>query len=157
MALENSRQFSFLKYRCVCFNWRPITLQYCMGSAIHQHESATGVHVFQKIKYGITMPACMPSLLPLWLFVTLRDAAHQAPLSMGFSMQEYCSGLPCSPPRDLPDPGIETAAPVFQADSYCWATGESHRITIWLSNSTSEYIPPKDWKQKLNRYLFASV
>ena len=32
---------------------------------------------------------------------------HQAPPSMGFSRQEYWSGLPCSPPGDLPDPGIE--------------------------------------------------
>ena len=34
-------------------------------------------------------------------------AARQAPLSMGFSRQEYWSGLPCLPPNNLPDPGIE--------------------------------------------------
>ena len=44
------------------------------------------------------------------LFVTPWAVARQAPLSMGFSRQEYWSGLPCSPPQDLPDPGIE---PVF--------------------------------------------
>ena len=33
--------------------------------------------------------------------------ACQTPLSMGFSRQEYCHGLPCPPPGDLPDPGIE--------------------------------------------------
>ena len=33
--------------------------------------------------------------------------AHQAPLSMGFSRQEYWSDLPCPPPGDPPDPGIE--------------------------------------------------
>ena len=43
------------------------------------------------------------------LFVTLWTIAHQAPLSMGFSRQEYWSGLPCSPPGDLPDPGIKPA------------------------------------------------
>ena len=37
--------------------------------------------------------------------------AHPAPLSMGFSRQEYWSGLPCPPPGDLPDPGIEPASP----------------------------------------------
>ena len=41
------------------------------------------------------------------LFVTLWSTAHQDPLSMGFSRQEHWSGLPCSPPGDLPDPGIE--------------------------------------------------
>ena len=44
------------------------------------------------------------------LFVTLWTIACQAPLSMGFSRQEYRSGLPCPPPRDLPAPGIE---PIF--------------------------------------------
>ena len=39
--------------------------------------------------------------------MTLWTAAPQAPLSMGFSRQEYWSGLPFPPPRDLPNPGIE--------------------------------------------------
>ena len=46
--------------------------------------------------------------------------AHQAPLSMGFSRQEYWSGLPFPPPGDLPNPGIEPTSPVspaLQADS----------------------------------------
>ena len=55
------------------------------------------------------------------LFATLWTVAHQAPVSMGFSRQEYWSGLPCPPPGDLSDPGIEpTASPVSstsQADS----------------------------------------
>ena len=38
--------FIFLKFECIYFNWRLITLQYCIGFAIHQHESATGEHVF---------------------------------------------------------------------------------------------------------------
>ena len=41
------------------------------------------------------------------LFETLRTVACQAPLSMGLSQQEYWSGLPFSPPGDLPDPGTE--------------------------------------------------
>ena len=41
------------------------------------------------------------------LFVALWTVARQAPLSMGFSRQEYWSGLPFPPPGDLPDPGIE--------------------------------------------------
>ena len=46
--------------------------------------------------------------------------ACQTPLSMEFSKQEYWSGLPCPPPGDLPDPGIESvspSAPALLADS----------------------------------------
>ena len=51
---------------------------------------------------------CMPShFSDAQLFVIQWTIACQAPLSMGFSRQEYWSGLPCSPPGDLPDPGIE--------------------------------------------------
>ena len=44
-------------------------------------------------------------------------AALQAPLSMGFSRQEYPSGLPFPSPGDLPDPGIKPGSPVLQAES----------------------------------------
>ena len=47
---------------------------------------------------------------PIQLFTTLWTVARQAPLSMGFSRQEDWKGLPCSPPGDLPDPGIECAS-----------------------------------------------
>ena len=43
--------------------------------------------------------------------------ARQAPLSMGFSRQEYWSGLPCSSPGDLPNPGIEPRTLALQTDS----------------------------------------
>ena len=43
----------------------------------------------------------------VWLCVTLGTVAHQAPLSIGFSRQEYWCGLPFPSPGDLPDPGIE--------------------------------------------------
>ena len=42
------------------------------------------------------------------LFATPWTVAHQAPLFMGFSRQEYWSGVPFPPPGDLPDPGIES-------------------------------------------------
>ena len=40
-------------------------------------------------------------------YATLWTVVHQAPLSMGFSRQEYWSGLPCPPVGNLPNPGIE--------------------------------------------------
>ena len=52
---------------------------------------------------------------------TLCDAGTVvclAPLSMRFLRQEYWSELPCRPPRDLPDPGIEPASPAMQVDSF---------------------------------------
>ena len=49
--------------------------------------------------------------------VTLWTVAHRDPLSMGFSRQEYWSGLPFPSPRDLPDPGFEPMSPALQADS----------------------------------------
>ena len=55
-----------------------------------------------------------PTLCNLW------TVAHQAPLSMRFSRQEYWSGLPFPPPGDLPDPGTELVSPTspaLQADS----------------------------------------
>ena len=54
------------------------------------------------------------------------EAACQALLSMAFSRQGYWSGLPCPPPGDPPDPGIEAGSPALQADSLCWATREAH-------------------------------
>ena len=59
----------------------------------------------------------MKSLSHVQLFVTPWTVAHQAPQSMGFSRQEYRSGLPLPSPGDLPDPGIEAGSPVLQADS----------------------------------------
>ena len=50
-------------------------------------------------------------------FVAPWTVAYQAPPSMGFSRQEYWSGLPFPPPGDLPDPGIKPRSPTFQADA----------------------------------------
>ena len=47
------------------------------------------------------------------LFATQWTVAHQAPLSMGFSRQEYWNGLPCPPPGDLPNPVIKPTSPAM--------------------------------------------
>ena len=59
----------------------------------------------------------MKSLSRVPLFATPWTVAHQAPPSMGFSRQEYWSGLPFPSPGDLPDPGIESRSPTFQAEA----------------------------------------
>ena len=57
------------------------------------------------------------SLSRLRLFATPWTVALQAPPSMGFSRQEYWSGLPFPSPGGLPDPGIEPRSPALQADA----------------------------------------
>ena len=63
------------------------------------------------------MKVKVKSLSPVRLFVTPWTVAYQAPPSMGFSRQEYWSGLPFPSPGDLPDPVIELRSPALQADA----------------------------------------
>ena len=60
------------------------------------------------------------SLSCVQLFATPWTLAHQAPLTMGILLprQEYWSGLPCPPPRDLPNPGIKPRSPALQVNSF---------------------------------------
>ena len=57
------------------------------------------------------------SLSRVQLFATPWTVAYQAPPSMGFSWQEYWSGLPFPSLGDLPDPGTEPGSPALQADA----------------------------------------
>ena len=71
-------------------------------------------------------------------FVTPWTITRQAPLSMGFSRQEYWSGLPCPPPGDLPNPGIECKSPAWQADSLLFSHQEA--INIYIHTYIHTYI-----------------
>ena len=59
---------------------------------------------------GLVAKSCLTLATP-W------SVAHQAPLPMRFSRQEYWSGLPFPSPGDLPNPGTELGSPALQADS----------------------------------------
>ena len=68
------------------------------------------------------MCVCVCVCVCVWLsrvrlFATLWTVAHQAPLSVKFSRQEYWGGWPCPPPGGLPAPGIESRSPALQAHS----------------------------------------
>ena len=85
------------------------------------------------------------SLSRVQLFATLWTVAYQASPSMGFSRQEYWSGLPFPSPGGLPNPGIEPRSPTLQADSLLSEpqvkpTPKLHLFVIPLSNTTN-YFP----------------
>ena len=75
----------------------------CTGKKIH-------------LKYKISKVK-VKSLSCVLLFATSWTIAYQAPLSMGFSRQEYWSGLPFPSPGDLPNPGIEPGSPALHIDA----------------------------------------
>ena len=75
------------------------------------------------------------SLSRIQLFATPWTVAHQAPPFMGFSRQEYWSGLPFPSPGDLPDPGIESRSPALQADTLTSEPPGKHlNIALILKN-----------------------
>ena len=72
----------------------------------------------------------------VWLFMTLWTVAYQTALSMGFSRQEYQSGLPCTSSEDLPDPRIKPtspAAPAPQVDSLPLSHQGRPRTLEWIA------------------------
>ena len=89
---------------------------------------------------GLVGRSVRPKLLScVQLFVTLGTVALQAPLSMEFSRQECWSGLSCSPPGDLPSPGIEpvvlkSPAGGFFTTSATWEAqvGSRHGLQGWV-------------------------
>ena len=88
---------------------------------------------------ALTLHMCVLSHFShVQLFVTLWTVAHQAPLSMGFSRQEYWSGLPCPPPGDLLDPGIEPIT--------LMSPGQAGSLSLALPGKPLDYArpPPKE-------------
>ena len=93
---------------------------------------------------GVCVCVCVhaQSLSCLWLFVIPWTVACQAPLSMGFSRQEYWSGLPCPPPRDLPDPRIEpmsSASPAL-AGRFITKPPGTHHVCIHMPKLIKWYM-----------------
>ena len=77
------------------------------------------------------------------LFAILWATARQASLSMGFSRQEYWSGLTCSPPGDLPDPGTEPpspSVPALQTDSLLLSHQGNPQILLFYINYALVFI-----------------
>ena len=81
------------------------------------HKSRTKLSWKIKTFPPMHMSRIQKSLSRVRLFATPWSVVHQAPLSMGFSRQEYWSGLPFPSPGDLPNPGITPRSPTLQADA----------------------------------------
>ena len=82
-----------------------------LGTRPWPHISPSPLLPFLKVKVKVLVTQSSPTLRDPW------TVAHQAPLSMGFSRQEYWSGLPFPPLGILPDQGIEPGSSALQADS----------------------------------------
>jgi len=127
-------------------NFRTVLLYFYQGGSSHGN---TGV--------------CTCMLSRVRLFVTPGTVARQAALSMGFSRQEYWSGLPCLPPGDLPNPGIKPASPALQAGSLPLShRGSLHSNTLISKEEPvvkSKCLPPTYcslsivWRQFLGFFL----
>ena len=86
--------------------------------AVAMWQALLSVEITSSKQTGKTDSSCeLSHFIRVWQFATLWTVAHQAPLSKGFSRQEYWSKLPCPPPGDLPNLGIEPKSPTLQADS----------------------------------------
>ena len=82
------------------------------------------------------------SLSRVRLFATPWTVAHQAPPSMGFTRQEYWSGLPFPSPGDRPNPGIEPRSPALQADSLSAETQDRNAVQttrVWCYIKFGDY------------------
>ena len=92
-------------YFCFLFYCSIVDLQCCIN------------HFCSAKWFSYTYMWWFRSLSRVWLFATPRTVPSQAAQSMGFSRQEYWSGLPFPSPRDLPDLGIKPGSLESQADS----------------------------------------
>ena len=97
-------------------------------------------HIQRELKVKVKVK----SLSRVRLFATPWTVAYQAPPSMGFSRQEYWSGLSFPSPRDLPDPGIKPGSPEFQANAL--TSEPPGKQIIWKDPDAG-----KDWGQEEKR------
>ena len=81
-----------------------------MPTCTHTHIPNCLINYLYKNGGGLVAKLCLALTIP-WIL------AYQTPLSMGFSRQEYWTGLPLPSPEDLPIPRIEHRSPALQGDS----------------------------------------
>ena len=109
-----------------------------LRESIKSSHNKFALHLYRNAcMHAQSLPLC----LTLW---NLRTIAHQAPLSMGFSRREYWSELPCPPPGDLPDPGIEPTfltTPSLADRLFASSTTGKPHISIYIGLYINIYSP----------------
>ena len=95
------------------------------GSLPRSQQGIHGTKIKRMISEVKVTQSCQTLATP-W------TVAHKVPLSMGFSRQDYWSGLPFPSPGDLPDPGIEPMTPALQADSLPTELGGKPSVSYYL-------------------------
>ena len=96
---QKLRIWTFNKFSCgTCWFWCHISRRATVVSG----DTAGNTQ-----RCSVLVACVLSRFSRVWLCAILWTVACQAPPSMGFSRQEYWSGLPCPPPRDLPKPGIK--------------------------------------------------
>ena len=129
MNVDISQVFKFLgKVTCAC------KYLYAVSHKTSEFKSC----------YSLICVCVLSPVGHVWLFETLWTVAHQAPLSMGFSRQEYWSGLPCLSPGDSLDPGIKfvshespALAARFLTTSTMW---EAHSLIYFPKKVFIDYV-----------------
>ena len=112
------------------------------------------------------MCVCLPSHFSrVRLFATPWTIARQAPLSTGFSRQEYWSGLPCPPPGDIPDPGIKPTflkspalAVMFFTTRTTWEALKTRKCPSFQKGVKCLALKRKQWfKTMLHFYIYCII
>ena len=111
-------------------------------------KAFVSMDLFKIVYWGYIWVPCMLSCFScVQVCATVRTAAHQAPLSMGFSRQENWSGLLCPPPESLPNPRIQPASlmsPALAGGFFTTsATWETCSCVYQSQNNYSVYIVRK--------------
>ena len=119
--------------------WHKMSLQKCLCTGVCFPLLLFSGPQNHPMRKAMFYPACVLNRFShVWLFASPWTVARQAPLSMELFRQEYWSGLPCLPPGDLPDSGIEPispASPALPADSLPpEPLGKPHVLPCWRVN-----------------------
>ena len=105
---------SSVSHQILSFLFKKMEIPDCLGVNYQFQDTTEVIKAVLNLYLSFSLSK---SLSHVWCFANPWTVTRQAPLSLGFSRQEYRSGLPLPSPGDLPDPGTEPGSPALQADS----------------------------------------